>query len=87
MVWIALSPRQWEDRLHDLCLNGEDQRLVIDLVRWLKIGVSERKPMQVFVIRNLVSKLTMSTWLKTEEVFSKSSLDLLIMPFSLICLV
>ena len=57
MVWIALSPRQWEDRLHDLCLNWEDQRLVIDLVRWLKIGVSERKPMQVLVIRSLVSKL------------------------------
>ena len=55
MVRIALSPREWEDRLHDSCLNGEDQRLAIDLVRLLRISVSKKNPVQVLVIRNLVS--------------------------------
>ena len=57
MVRIALSPREWEERLHDLCLKREDQRLAIVLVRLMKMGVSDKKPMQVLVIRNLLSKL------------------------------
>lgn len=57
LVRISLSPRQWEERLHDSCLNGEDQRLAIDLVRLLKMGISEKNPVQMLVIRNLVSKL------------------------------
>ena len=57
LIRISLSPKEWKERLHDSCLNGEDQRLAIDLVRLLKMGVSEKNPMQILVIRNLVSKL------------------------------
>ena len=45
VIRVALSPREW------------NQKLAINLVCLLKIGVSEKKPMQVLVIRNLVSKL------------------------------
>lgn len=68
MVQIALSLTEWEDRLHDSCLNGEDHRLVIDLVRWLKMGVLEKKGMQVLVIRNWfpsskeITTIIVSTW-------------------------
>ena len=70
LIRIGLSPREREERLHDSCLNGEDQRLAIDLVRLLKMGVSEKNPVQMLVIRNLVSSpslnqlptITTSTW-------------------------
>ena len=57
LVRATLSPKEWEESLHAACLNGEDQRLVTNLVRLLRMGVSERSPMQVLVISNLVSKL------------------------------
>ena len=57
LVRATLTPKEWEDSLHAACLNGEDQRLVISLVRLLRMGISERSPMQMLVIRNLVSKL------------------------------
>lgn len=63
MVQIALSLTEREDRLHDSCLNGEDHRLVIDLVRWLKMGA-----IQVLVIRNWfpsskeITTIIGSTW-------------------------
>ena len=57
LVKTTLTLKDWEDNLHAACLNGEDQRLVINLVRLLSMGISERNPMQMLVIRNLVSKL------------------------------
>ena len=57
MLTVKLSPMDWEERLHDSCMNGEDQKLVIDLVRLLKMGKSEKNPIQFMVLRNLVSKL------------------------------
>lgn len=57
LVRAMLTPKEWEDSLHDAFLNGEDQRLVIRLVRLLRMGVSECSPMQMLVIQNLVSKL------------------------------
>ena len=56
-VKTRLTPKDWEDNLHALCLNREDRRLVINLLRLLRMGESERSPMQLLVIRNLVSKL------------------------------
>ena len=57
LVRATLSPKEWEQSLHAACLNGEDLRLVVNLVCLLRMGVSERDPVQVMVIRNLVSKL------------------------------
>lgn len=57
LVRATLSPKEWEESLHAACINGEDQRLETNLVRLLRMGVSERSPMQVLVIGNLVSKL------------------------------
>ena len=57
MVKVTLSQKDWEERLHDICMNGEYQRLVIDLVRLLKMDISQSNPIQLMVIRNLVSKL------------------------------
>ena len=57
LITAKFSPKDWEESLHSACLDGEDQRLVVNLVRLLKMGVSERSPMQIEVIRNLVSKL------------------------------
>ena len=53
-----MAPKDWGgDNIHAACLNGEDQRLVISLVHLLSIGISQCSPMQMLVIRNLVSKL------------------------------
>jgi hypothetical protein len=57
MVRRTLSQSEWEDSLHEACLNGEDQKLAIDLVRLMKMGISKSKPIQIMVLRNLVSKL------------------------------
>ena len=57
LVRATLSPKEWEESLHAACLNGDDLSLVVNLVRLLRMGVSERHPVQVVVIRNLVSKL------------------------------
>lgn len=57
MVKVILTQKDWEERLHDSCMHGEDQRLVIDLVRLLKMDISQSNPIQLMVIRNLVSKL------------------------------
>ena len=57
MIQVQWSPKDWEQRLHDSCINGEDQRLVIDLVRLLKMGMSQSSPIQMMVLRNLISKL------------------------------
>ena len=57
LITAKFSPKDWEESLHSACLDGEDQRLVINLVRLLRMGVTERNPMQIEVIRNLVSKL------------------------------
>lgn len=57
LVRRTLSPKEWEDSLHESCLNGEDQKLAIDLVHLLKMGTSKSNPIQILVLRNLVSKL------------------------------
>ena len=57
LAQIKLSYEEWSDCLFDSCVNGQDKKLVIDLVRLFKSGASEKKPVQLLVIRNLVSKL------------------------------
>jgi len=56
MVKVTLQ-KDWEERLHDSCMNGEDQRLVIDLVRLLKMDISKSNPIQLMVMQTLVYKL------------------------------
>lgn len=57
LVRKTLSPRDWEECLHQACLNGEDQMLVINLVPLMKSGISARNLMQILILKNLVSKL------------------------------
>ena len=57
LIRAKFSLKDWEESLYSACLDGEDQRLVVNLVRLLRMGVSERNPMKIEVIRNLVSKL------------------------------
>ena len=52
LVRKTLSPRDWEECLHQACLNGEDQMLVINLVRLMKSGISARNPMQILILKN-----------------------------------
>ncbi len=57
MLKVTLSQKECEEKLHDSCINGEDQRLSIDLVRLLKMGILDSNPIQFMVLRNLVSQL------------------------------
>ena len=54
---VKLAPKEIEDCLLDSCMSGDEQKLVIDLVRLLKSGMAQRKPVQILVLQNLVSKL------------------------------
>ena len=57
LVQVKLSPREWENQLQESCINGDDQKLIIDLKRLFKSGVSKTQSVQILVIKNLVSKL------------------------------
>jgi len=57
MAKVKLAPREIEDCLLDSCIAGDEQKLVIDLVRLLKSGMGKTKPVQILVLQNLVSKL------------------------------
>lgn len=57
LIRAKFSSKDWEESLYSACLDGEDQRLVVNLVRLLRMGLSQRNPMQIEIIRNLVSKL------------------------------
>ena len=54
---VKLAPKEIEDCLLDSCISGDEQKLVIDLIRLLKSGMAKRKPVQILVLQNLVSKL------------------------------
>ena len=57
LVQIQLSPNEVEDRLMDSCMAGDEQKLVVDLVRLFKSGIARKNPVQILVLKNLVSKL------------------------------
>ena len=57
MAKVKLAPREIEGCLLDSCITGDDQKLVIDLVRLFQSGTANMNPLQVLVLRNLVSKL------------------------------
>ena len=48
---VKLAPKEIEDCLLDSCISGDD------LVRLLKLDMAKRKPVQILVLQNLVSKL------------------------------
>ena len=54
---VKLSPTEWERSLMDSCLNCDEEKLILDLIRLFNMGVSKKKPVQIMVIRNLTSKL------------------------------
>ena len=67
------KPQKWTDLLLQSCLNGDEAKLVEDLVKLLQAGVSESKPIQITVIRNLVSKLKSKNNTKYVEIIKDLS--------------
>ena len=57
MAKVKLAPKEIEDCLLDSCIAGDEQKLIIDLVRLLKSGMAKTNPVQILVLQNLVSKL------------------------------
>ena len=57
LVSIKLSPKDVEDCLMGSCMAGDEEKLIVDLVRLFKSGIAHKKPVQILVLRNLVSKL------------------------------
>ncbi|KAJ7328574.1 hypothetical protein OS493_024494 [Desmophyllum pertusum] len=57
LLQVKLSSLEWENQLQESCRYGDDQKLIMDLARLFKSGVSKTQPLQVLVIKNLVSKL------------------------------
>ena len=41
----------------DSCLSCDEEKLIVDLIRLFKMGVSKTKPVQMMIIRNLTAKL------------------------------
>ena len=60
LLQVKLSPLEWENQLQESCRNGDDKKLIIDLARLFKSGISKTQSVQVVVIKNLVSKLLKS---------------------------
>lgn len=54
---VQLATRELEDCLLDSCIAGDEQKLVIDLIRLLKSDIAKKKPVQILVLQNIVSKL------------------------------
>ena len=54
---VKLSRGGWEKCLMDSCLNCDEEKLIIDLMRLFKMGISKTKPVQLMVLHNLTSKL------------------------------
>ena len=67
------KPQKWTDLLLQSCLNDDEAKLVEDLVKLLQTGVSESKPIQITVIRNLVSKLKSKNNTKYVEIIKDLS--------------
>lgn len=53
---IKLTVTEWERSLMDSCLSC-DEKLIVDLIRLFKMGVSKTKPVQMMIISNLTAKL------------------------------
>ena len=54
---MKLSGSEWEKCLTDLCLSCDEEKLIIDIMRLFKVGISKIKPVQLMVLHNLTSKL------------------------------
>ena len=57
LAHVQLSPKDVEEVLMDSCINCDEQKLVVDLARLFKSGIASRKPVQILVLKNLISKL------------------------------
>lgn len=71
------KPQKWTDLLLQSCLNGDEAKLVEDLVKLLQTGVSVIQTgvsvIQITVIRNLVSKLKSKNNTKYVEIIKDLS--------------
>ena len=54
---VKLSGGEWEKCLMDSCLSCNEEKLIINLMRLFKMGISKTKPVQLMVLHNLTSKL------------------------------
>ena len=51
-------PKYVEDGLMDLCITGDEQKMVVvDFVYFISSGMGQEMPVQILVLKNLVSKL------------------------------
>lgn len=54
---VKLTVTEWERGLMDLCFSCDKEKLLVDLIRLFKMGVSKTNPVQMMIIRNLTAKL------------------------------
>ena len=54
---VKLSRGEWEKCLKDSYLSCDEEKLIIDLMRLFKMGISKTKPVQLMVLQNLTFKL------------------------------
>lgn len=54
----TVTTSEWERNLMDSCLSCDEEKLILDLTRLFKMGVSKTRPIQLMVIRNLIAKLS-----------------------------
>lgn len=57
LVKTKLTSFEWESKLLSSCQNKDDFKFALDLNRLLSSGIAKSNPIQVLVLRNLVSKL------------------------------
>ena len=58
LACVQLPPKDVENCLVDLTITGDEQKLVVGLVCFLlSSGTGQKKPVQILVLKNLISKL------------------------------
>ena len=50
LTWIKVTTSEWEQSLMDSYLSCDKEKLILDLIRLFKMGVSKTRPVQMMVI-------------------------------------
>ena len=67
MAKVKLAPSEIEGCLLDSCIAGDDQKLVIDLVRFFQSGTANKNPVQILVCETLSQNLGRITTIITQH--------------------
>ena len=67
MAKVKLAPSEIEGCLFDSCIAGDDQKLVIDLVRFFQSGTANKNPVQILVCETLSQNLGRITTIITQH--------------------